>query len=446
MGEMITSNPTSHRLGLFPVTTQIEHEPGSSYLSIAGHDLRELAHQHGTPLYVYDQATIEQNLAQYQHALAVYPGTTQLTYAGKAFLCRWMARWASSHGMSVDCTGVGEIAIAIAAGIPSQSILVHGVNKSSADLSAALENAGVIVIDNLAELNRLSSIYRKSDGETYPEFWLRFRPGTAVDTHAYRQTGQIQSKFGMDAEEIHLAVKICLDAGIPVTGLHFHQGSHFHDPSPLQQAIQASLDLLYRLKQELGWYPKSYCPGGGWGVSYHEDDLPHPPVDTYVAYIVQALTRGCESLQLDLPNLVLEPGRSLVARAGVAIYQVGAIKNAGGRRWLLLDGGMADNPRPALYGVRYSALPVYQPDRPASYPSWFGGPYCESGDVLIENLLMPDIGPGEWVAVPASGAYQLSMSSNYNGARRPAVLWLTSGEERLIQRRETLQDLHQRDL
>ena len=185
-------------------------------------------------------------------------------------------------------------------------------------------------------------------------------------------------------------------------------------------------------------------------MAYHEDDLPHPPVDDYVRYVAARLADGCRRRGLPLPRLHLEPGRRLVARAGVALYRVGSIKRTAHRRWLLLDGGLADNPRHALYGTRYSALPVQQPGRPASETAWLAGPYCESGDVIIESLLLPDINAGELIAVPMSGAYHLSMANNYNGACRPAVVWLQGGAAapscHLVRRRETVEDLLRRDL
>jgi diaminopimelate decarboxylase len=229
-------------------------------------------------------------------------------------------------------------------------------------------------------------------------------------------------------------------------GVHFHLGSQFHDPAPVGKAVSRLLDLLEPIRDETGWFPQVISPGGGWGVAYHEDDLPHPGIAEYVQAIARRLKDGCSRRGLPLPRLQLEPGRSLIARAGVAIYQVGSVKRTAHRRWLLLDGGLADNPRPALYGARYSALPVANPHRPPGDPAWLAGPYCESGDVLIENLPLPEIQTGEWIAVPVSGAYQLSMSSNYNGARRPAVVWLDGSRAHLIQRRESLEDLLRRDV
>jgi diaminopimelate decarboxylase len=442
---MTNAGILARRLELFPQGTHLATESGQSQLAIGEHNLVELARQFGTPLYVYDRATLDNAVESYRRALAkFYPGSSGLTYAGKAFLCQAMAQWTQQQSLWLDCTGAGELAIAAAARTRRENILVHGVNKSQADLQAALTLAGTIVVDNLVELERLASI-AKSSPTPLPDLWLRLRPGLAVDTHAHTQTGQDDSKFGMSAAEIIQAASFCQVNGLSVTGLHFHQGSHFHDPSPLAPALDTALDLIEETRASLGWTPKVICPGGGWGVPYHEDDLPHLPVDHYVGLIAGRIQAGCQSRSLPLPHLQLEPGRSIVARAGIAIYQVDSVKHTPHRRWLLMDGGLADNPRPALYGARYSALPVEGLDRPLSGPAWLAGPYCESGDITISELAMPDLQPGELVAIPVSGAYHLSMSSNYNGARKPAVVWLEHDSVSLIQRRETLDDLLRRD-
>jgi diaminopimelate decarboxylase len=430
------------RLALFPITTRVE-TGHRSRLTIAGCDLAELADQYGTPLYLYDRATLDAAVEAYRQALALsYPEEAGITYAGKAFLCLAMAQWLRKQDLWVDCTGAGEIHVAVAGGVKRERILVHGVNKSQADLDAAVAHAGTIVVDNLAELDRLAA---RAKGEALPNLWLRIRPGLAVETHAFRQTGQTDSKFGMSQTEALEAARLCLRQGLPLTGVHFHQGSHFHDPAPIDPALEIVLDLLAAARQETGWLPETLCPGGGWGVAYHEDDLPHPPITDYVDFVAGHLAAGCQKRGLPLPRLQLEPGRSLVAQAGVSLYRLGAIKHTPHRRWLLLDGGMTDNIRPALYGARYSALPVWEPGRPAAGPAWLAGPYCESSDVLIEALPMPDVHSGELIAVPVSGAYHLSMGNNYNGALKPAVLWLEESQARLIQERETLGDLTRRD-
>jgi diaminopimelate decarboxylase len=434
------------RLELFPLTSKIEIIRKNSQLNIAGCDLAQLASKYGTPLYLYDRATLDASVREYNQALQQhYPGSFSITYAGKAFLCTALVQWLQCHELWLDCTGAGEIAIAVAGGASRQRILVHGVNKSDPDLHSALEHAGTLVVDNLAELERLAKFF-SGNQKPFPELWLRLRPGLAVQTHTYTQTGQVNSKFGMDFSEAALAVEICLRESLPLKGLHFHLGSQFHDPSPIAPVISQVLDFVEEMRSRSGWMPEYLCPGGGWGVAYHEDELPHPSIDRYTRFIAENLIRGYGERDLPLPHLQLEPGRSLIARAGVALYRVGAIKQTANRRWLLLDGGMADNIRPSLYSARYSALPVQNPNRPATTPTWLGGPYCESGDVLIENLMLPKVQPGELIAIPVSGAYHLSMSSNYNGALKPAVLWLETSRASLIQKRQVTVDLLARDL
>jgi diaminopimelate decarboxylase len=247
----------------------------------------------------------------------------------------------------------------------------------------------------------------------------------------------------MTREELLQAVQVSKSAKMQINGIHFHQGSNFRDPEPLIPAIDMALDLAKEIGFRGEWH---FCPGGGWGVAYHEDELPDPSIESYVRGIAEAVVEGCRQRGLELPHLHLEPGRSLIARAGVVVYRVGAVKRRGDRTWLLIDGGMADNPRHALYGARYSCLPVSGPDRAGMEKVSIGGPYCESGDVVIEDLLMPKVEEGELIAIPVAGAYHLSMSSNYNGARKPAVLWLEDGQVKLIQKRETIADLMRRDM
>jgi diaminopimelate decarboxylase len=425
------------RLALFPDSTRVREDS----LFIAGQDLAALADRYGTPLYVYDRATLEASVADYQSTLRkYYPGSSHVTYAGKAFLCKAIAEWTQSHDLFVDCTGEGEIAIAVAGGVSRENTLVHGVNKSSADLQAALKYAGTIVVDNLTELKRIHVIL--SDplrGESDMALWLRLLPGIAVRTHhTHTQTGQHDSKFGMTRTEILEAAQFCKEHDLPLRGIHFHQGSNFRDPEPLIPAIEMALDLAKEMGFAGEWH---FCPGGGWGVAYHEEELPHPSVEGYVRGIAESVIEGCRRRGLDLPHLHLEPGRSLVARAGVVVYRVGAVKRRGERTWLLIDGGMADNPRHALYGSRYSCLTVAGVERERTTKVSIGGPYCESGDIVIEDLWMPDVKEGELIAVPVAGAYHMSMASNYNGARRPAVVWLEDGAIKLIVQRETVQDL-----
>ena len=428
-----------NRLQLFPITTTIE----KNSLTIAGHDLAKLAKDHGTPLYLYDRETMDAAVVGYKTALAShYPMTGSVTYAGKAFLNLAIAQWTQLHNLFVDCTGEGEIAMAVAGGAPREHILVHGVNKSAADLESAMKYAGTIVVDNLTELQRIANLF-PIHHSPFPDLWLRLLPGVAVETHhAHTQTGQHDSKFGMTSAEMMEAAQFCKMNNLPLNGIHFHQGSNFRDASPLKAAIDLGLDLAMEIGFANEWH---FSPGGGWGVAYHEDELPQPDSNEYVRVIAENVIEGCKARGLTLPLLHLEPGRSLVARAGVAVYKVGAIKRRGEKVWILTDGGMTDNPRHAMYGARYSCLTVSGPGEARSEKVSIAGPYCESGDVVIEDLLMPKIEVGELIAIPASGAYHLSMSSNYNGARKPAVLWLEAGRARVMQRRETIEDLMRRD-
>ena len=432
------------RLPLFPDSTTIQNDS----LLIAGQEIGALAQRHGTPLYIYDRQTMDAAAKRYKAALkAHYPAASSITYAGKAFLCRAVAEWAGQQGFAVDCTGEGELAIAVAAGLAPKSILAHGVNKSRADLDAAAQHAGVIVVDNLSELRQIPALLgkpRRGPQAPPPLIWLRLQPGAAVETHhAHTRTGQVDSKFGMTPAELTEAAEYARSAELRISGLHFHQGSNFRDPAPLLPAIELGLRLAKEMRLPEGWH---FCPGGGWGVAYHEDELPHPDIDLYVKVVAREVTRRCRLLKLPLPTLHLEPGRSLIGRAGVAVYRVGAVKRRKQRTWLLVDGGMADNPRHALYGARYSGLPAKGLGRSMTETAAIAGPYCESGDVLIDGLAMPPIDEGELLVVPVSGAYQLSMASNYNGARRPPAVWLEGGRSRLIVRRETSEELAQRQL
>jgi diaminopimelate decarboxylase len=438
------------RLELFPITTVASGENGISELLIDGQRLHDLAERYGTPLYLYDQATLDDCLTSYLQSLSQnYPGCSGITYAGKAFLCLGMAQWVKQQGSSLDCSSANELYIAAQAELPKKQIVAHGVNKSEADLQASIQHAGTIVVDNLQELERLSSLYKERQPLAtieFPEIWLRLRPGVTAQTHSHIQTGQNDSKFGLGAGELIQAVQSCLGCDLPLKGLHFHLGSHLHSAEPVVTAIETSLDLIQLCHRQTGWMPEVLCPGGGWGVPYHESDLPHPSAEILVEAIASTLIAGCCRLNMPLFHLQLEPGRSLVARAGVALYRIGAVKHTPTRCYYLVDGGLADNPRPALYQARYSALPVREPLRPATTHAWLAGPFCESGDILIENLPLPELQPGDLIAVPVSGAYQLSMSSNYNGATRPAVLWLKNQCACLVQTRETAADLYRRDL
>lgn len=426
-----------NRLKLFPTKTTLENE----HLIISQVNLTEAARQFGTPLYIYDRAEMDSALATYKGCLdsAWGAGEWCITYAGKAYLNTEICHWIISQQIDVDCTGAGEIGIAAHAGVPAKNIKVHGVNKTNQDLAAAIRYSGTIIVDNLTELRRLIAL---SDEHKIPEIWLRFQPGSSVETHSFTQTGHTGSKFGMDQEQVLEAVQLCRDQDLPLTGIHFHQGSQFRDPEPIGNGITRALDLALRIGFVGDWH---LCPGGGWGIAYNENELPNPSIEHYIQFITGVVREGCLQRGLALPKLHLEPGRSLVARAGVSVYQVNAIKTVGGKTWALIDGGLADNPRHALYGAEYTCLRTNDPFDQQFQKISLAGPYCESGDVLIEDINLPKLTEGEFLAIPVSGAYHLSMASNYNGARRPAAVMIENGRATLIQKRETINDLVSRD-
>ncbi|MEW5961136.1 MAG: diaminopimelate decarboxylase [Chloroflexota bacterium] len=437
----------SDRLSLFPRGTAINSD---GQLTLGGHRATDLSRQFGTPLYVYDVATIRSQIATYRRGLAAYPGPSRLAYASKAFLCTALARLMTAEGVGLDVASAGEIFIARQGGADPVRLHLHSNNKTRLDLETALDTGvGRIVVDNTTELALLAEL---AAGRQQPvNIWLRITPDVAVETHhRYTVTGTAGSKFGFPPAEAEVVAATLAGANgrspLRLAGLHVHLGSHFHDPTPVVRAIERLLDLALSLRERYRWELPELCPGGGWGVRYHPDDPPMP-VEPFVAEVVKAVVSGCRRRGLSLPELALEPGRSLVAQAGLALYTVGSRKvSAGERTFVSIDGGLADNPRPALYQARYTALLANRAAETGTETVAVAGPYCESGDILIEAVDLPVARAGDILAVPVTGAYQLSMSSNYNAARRPAVVFIEDGFVRLVQRRETFEDLVARDL
>ncbi|MCD6289267.1 MAG: diaminopimelate decarboxylase [Anaerolineae bacterium] len=415
-------------------------------LYIGGCDLVALADRFGTPLYVYDVATMNDAVSRYEAALeAHYPGSWEITYAAKAFWCTAMAQWASTRGLGLDVVSGGELFIGTQAGFPPQRIHFHGNNKADAELAMALEvGVGRVVLDHEAEVDRLERLAAARGEEV--TVWLRVAPGIDVHTHDYVVTGRADTKFGVPLAEdtaMRVARRILRSPHLRLVGLHAHLGSQLFEAMPVARAAQVLIDLAAALR-DLGFVLHELSPGGGWGVPYTPEMSP-APVEPYVAAVSQATVVACQRHGMEIPRLVLEPGRSLVARAGVALYRVGGVKHQSDRTFVLIDGGLADNPRPALYGAKYTAVVANRVGDPATEVVAVAGPYCESGDVLIQEISLPPVRPGDLLAVPVSGAYHLSMASNYNAARRPAALWLVDGDAHVIQERESLEDLIRRD-
>lgn len=419
-------------------------------LAVGGCSLADLAGRYGTPLYIYDAATLDDMAAAYREALrAAYPGSWEVAYAAKAWLGTAMARWAAAHDLGLDVVSAGELAIALHAGFPAERIHFHGNNKTPTELAAALDaGVGRIVVDHAGELALLNAL--AVERGLRQAIWLRVNPDVDVETHDHTRTGHAASKFGLalaDGTAEAVARQALALPGVELLGLHSHVGSQLRAAAPLVVAVQRLLDLAVHLRAAVGWHLAELSPGGGWAVPYTPDQAQGlPAIGDYVATVAASVVAGCQARDLALPRLVLEPGRSLVARAGLALYTVGALKQAGPVRYAFIDGGLADNPRPALYNARYTALLASRASDEPLQRLQIAGPYCETGDVLIHDMDLPPLRPGDLLAVPASGAYQLSMASNYNAALRPAVVWVEAGQAHLLQRRETIADLLGRDV
>jgi diaminopimelate decarboxylase len=414
-------------MSVLPDTAVVE----AGRLFVGGVALSELAHAHGTPLYVYDEATLRVRARAYREALAGYPGGARAAYGCKANPTVGLLRILLEEGMGMDVASEGELAHALAAGAPGELLVVHGNNKSDADVRAAVAaGAGLLVVDHLRELDQVERIAAEL-GRVQP-ILLRVTPGIDAATHAKIRTGHASSKFGMAPGEVTAAIERASRCPhLRLDGLHVHLGSQIRDLGTYIEAV----DWLARFPG-IAELPVLDI-GGGLAIAYTDDDQA-PEIRTAVEATVAAVAERFDPL----PELVLEPGRSVVGTCGVTLYTVGAVKEtAGGITYVAVDGGMSDNPRPVLYGARYQA---WIADRAADEPDAVyavAGKHCESGDVLIEEAPLPAPRPGDVLAVAATGAYSASMASNYNSLPRPAAVIVRDGAVRPVVRRETPDDL-----
>ncbi|TMF20451.1 MAG: diaminopimelate decarboxylase [Chloroflexi bacterium] len=407
-------------------------------MEVGGCDLVEIARRHGTPLYVYDEATVRQRAAEYMSAM---DGAGQVLYSAKAFASPQFLRVIAEEGLGLDVVSAGELHLALKSGFPRDRVHFLGNNKSVEDLEAAYRAGATIVIDGDHEFDLLRRVV--PDGARAPVM-LRLSPGVKPDTHDHISTGQLDSKFGFSIESgaARNAVAAALEhPRLELVGLHSHIGSQIFALGAYEQAMEIMLGLLVDLRDGLGFEPRKLGAGGGLGIAYTNQDDPPTPRH-FVETVRHALVTGCARRDLKVPELVVEPGRSIAGPAGMALYTVGSIKDIPGvRRYVAVDGGMGDNIRPKLYGARYEAFLASDPDHAADGKVTIAGKYCESTDILITDIAMPPLELGDVIAVPAAGAYCLAMASNYNGMPRPEVLMLRDGEARVMRRRETLEDL-----
>ena len=424
---------------LFPDSYEVN---GAGHMSVGGCDLGDLAREFGTPLYVYDEATIRARLGEYRDSLHhAYGAESLVLYAGKAFLSIAIAKLVVEEDAGLDLVSGGELYLAEKAGFPMERVFFPGNNKSAAEVEAAARlGIGALVVDSLREIELLRGL----PASPHVRATLRVSPGIQPDTHSFISTGQLDSKFGFPVETgqaLETLGKLLEVPAADVTGVHAHIGSQIFDLSSYAAAVERVLDFLVTAREQLGFRARELSMGGGLGIAYTQQDDPPRPADL-VRTIAAAVQEGCVARDLELPRLLLEPGRSIVGAAGVAIYTVGAIKEIPGvRTYVAVDGGMGDNIRPKLYGAVYEAFKVDAPNAMATEAVTIAGRYCESTDILIKDAQMPPLASGDVIAIPAAGAYQLAMSSNYNYNTRPAVVMVKDGQARIIRRRETYDDL-----
>jgi diaminopimelate decarboxylase len=402
---------------LLPLTARVEN----GALSIGGLAAEELAREHGTPLVVYCEATIRAQARAYAQAA---PGAL-VVYGTKAFANVAILRVLAEEGVGADVSTLGELAFAHAAGISGDRILFHGNNKSDEELRAAAAAGATVVLDAPDEAERAAAAGVR-------RVLVRLTPGVDAHTHQSIRTAHDESKFGLPPERALHVIDDARTRGLDVAGVHFHVGSQLARVDESVVAVQRLLAFCEQAERELGWTPQVLDIGGGLGIRYtHEESVPE--IADFIAPLVAALPADVQ--------VVLEPGRSLVGRAGVTLYRVGVVKDSGGITYVAIDGGMSDNPRPQLYGARYEALLANRADELADGIFRVAGKHCESGDVLIQAAELPHPRRDDLLAVPATGAYTLAMGSTYNGVPRPAVVLVRDGAARVIRRREPVDDL-----
>ncbi len=418
------------------------------HLQLGGCSAVELAKTYGTPLYVLDGERLRANLEAYREAFRRFVAAGRPYYASKALCTVGICQLVHPYGFGIDVASGGELYTALRAGVPPQDLCLHGNNKTREELEMALAaGVGRIVVDNFHELELLEELTRKKNRPA--EIWLRITPGIEPHTHRAIQTGGVDTKFGFGLLEgaAERAVRRALEIpGVRLRGFHSHIGSQILELEPFQRNARILVAFAARVRREFAYTAEELNLGGGLGIRYTAADRP-PTIEEYVRAVAEAVEEACAEHDFPLPTLFLEPGRSVVGPAGVTLYTVGAIKEIPGvRTYVAVDGGMYENPRPALYGARYEAVVADRPDEPPTRKVALAGRCCESGDVLIWEAQLPEVRPGDIVAVFATGAYTYSMASNYNRFPRPALVLAEGGNARLLVRRETYEDLVRGDL
>ncbi len=420
----------------------------NGHLLVGGCDTLELARRFGTPLHVLDGSRLRANLRAYREAFQRHAPSGQPVFASKALCVLATCQLACEAGFWLDVASAGELHTALRAGVPPDRLVLHGNYKTTEELHRAVEvGVGRVAVDNAHELEELNRIARAAGRAV--DVWLRVTPGIEPHTHRAIQTGGVDTKFGFGIRDGAAAagVRRALElSGLRLRGFHSHIGSQILELEPFEENARAVLAFAAQVRAETGFVAEEVNLGGGLGIRYTSADRP-PSIEAYVAAVARAVQDACARLDYPIPRLFLEPGRSVVGPAGVTLYTAGPVKRIPGvRTYVAVDGGMYENPRPALYGARYEAVLAARPDDPPAEVVALAGRCCESGDVLIWEAHLPEVRPGDVVAVFATGAYTYSMASNYNRFPRPAVVLVEDGQAAVVVRRETVEDLLRLDV
>lgn len=415
-------------------------------LSIGGCDLTELAEKYGTPLYVLDEETIRAVCRDYKKAFSKYK-KVRMMYASKALCTMGTSILISSEGFGFDVVSGGEIYTLYKAGIDMSNVLFNGNNKSIDELNLALDlGVGRISVDNFLELSLLNELAKSKN--LVANILLRITPGIECHTHEYIQTGHLDSKFGFDLTQIDEAVDLILNtySNLKLHGLHAHIGSQIFETKVYHDEIEILIKELSRLDEKFNLKLDEINIGGGLGVKYTEKDVP-PSTYEIADVIINSLNENIQKYKIEPPTVFLEPGRSVISTAGVTLYTLGSSKQVPhGKKYVAVDGGMADNIRPAMYEAEYIAQIANKPDFELSQNVTIAGRFCESGDILIKDINLPEIEEGDILCVFNTGAYNYSMASNYNRVQKPAMVLVNNSQSDIIVNRETLEDLISKDI
>ncbi len=419
-----------------------------NHISVNGKDVVSLAEKYGTPLYIMNEEFIRNNCRSFKKTLDGCYENNRILFASKAFSCMYMYKILEEEGLGADVVSGGELYTALKAGFNPEKLYFHGNCKTDEELKLAISNnIGRIVADNKEELIRIDSFAKAAGKKVKVSF--RIKPGIDAHTHSSIMTGQIDSKFGFaieNGEAKDIIIYALNLSNVEVSGIHCHIGSQIFEILPYLRAVEVMMNFISEIKKETGYEIPELNLGGGFGIKYEEEDNP-PPYNEFMTSVAEKIKLTAKELNISLPRLVFEPGRSIVGETGVTVYKVGAVKDIKDvRKYVMIDGGMTDNPRYALYESVYRAILANKADALPDEKVTVAGKCCESGDLIGKDMLLPKASAGDYLMVFSTGAYNYSMASNYNRIPRLPVVMVDKNEDKLVVKRETYEDIIKNDL